>query len=179
VPLQAGSRTRVDDRIAGRVHAERLPARAALHEVKFCKTADDVRIAYACVGEGPPVVWLSHWLSHLAFNWESPILRHWTEEFAKDHTFIHYDHRGHGLSDWNIPTFSVDAFVRDLEAVVGALALDRFALSGVREAARRRLPTRHVTRSGCLTSSSTAPSRRGGDCGEMRRKSNAARRQSP
>jgi len=101
-----------------------------LHEVQFCRTADDVRIAYACVGDGPPLVWAGHWLSHLAFNWESPIWRHWTEEFARDHTFVHYDQRGHGLSDWKNPDFSVDAFVRDLEAVVDTLRLDRFALIG-------------------------------------------------
>jgi pimeloyl-ACP methyl ester carboxylesterase len=76
------------------------------------------------------VVWAAHWLSHLSFNWESPVWRHWTEEFAKDHAFVHYDERGNGLSDWNKPEFSVDAFVRDLEAVVDALGLDRFALMG-------------------------------------------------
>jgi len=130
VPLQADSRARVDDKIAPLPHAERLRARAALHEVQFCRTSDDVRIAYACVGDGPPVVWAAHWLSHLAFSWESPIWRHWTEEFAKDHAFVHYDERGNGLSDWGNPEFSVDAFVRDLEAVVDALGLDRFALLG-------------------------------------------------
>jgi pimeloyl-ACP methyl ester carboxylesterase len=107
-----------------------LRARPALHEVQFCRTSDGVRIAYARVGDGPPLVWAAHWLSHLAFSWESPIWRHWTEEFAKDHSFVHYDERGNGLSDWDNPTFSVDAFVRDLEAVVDALGFDRFALIG-------------------------------------------------
>jgi len=101
-----------------------------LHEVQFCRTSDGVRIAYARVGDGPPLVWAAHWLSHLAFSWESSIWRHWTEEFAKDHSFVHYDERGNGLSDWDNPTFSVDAFVRDLEAVVDALGFDRFALIG-------------------------------------------------
>src|ERR1700675_1126899 len=78
----------------------------------------------------PPVVWAAHWMSHLAFSWESPIWRHWTEEFARDHCFVHYDERGNGLSDWDNPTFSIDAFVRDLEAVVDTLGLDRFALIG-------------------------------------------------
>jgi pimeloyl-ACP methyl ester carboxylesterase len=101
-----------------------------LHEVQFCRTSDDVRIAYASVGDGPPVVWTAHWLSHLAFSWESRVWRHWTEEFAKDYSFVHYDERGNGLSDWDNVEFSVDAFVRDLEAVVDALGLDRFALIG-------------------------------------------------
>jgi pimeloyl-ACP methyl ester carboxylesterase len=120
----------VDDRIVCLPDAERLQVRPAFHEVQFCRTSDDVRIAYARVGGGPPVVWASHWMSHLAFNWESPLWRHWTEEFAKDHAFVHYDQRGSGLSDWNAPSLSVDAFVRDLEAVVDALRLDRFALIG-------------------------------------------------
>jgi DNA-binding SARP family transcriptional activator/pimeloyl-ACP methyl ester carboxylesterase len=130
VPNQADTRTRADDGIAPPTHAERLRARPALHEVQFCRTSDDVRIAYAIVGDGPPVVWAAHWLSHLAFSWESPIWRHWTEEFAKDYSFVHYDERGNGLSDWDNAEFSVDAFVRDLEAVVDLLGLDRFALIG-------------------------------------------------
>jgi len=127
-PLQGG--VRADDGAAAAPNAERLRARPALHEVKFCWTSDNVRIAYACVGAGPPLVWAAHWLSHLAFSWESPVWRHWTEEFAKDHAFVQYDERGNGLSDWDNPEFSTDAFVRDLEAVVDTLGLDRFALIG-------------------------------------------------
>lgn len=130
LPVRADVRTSAGEGVVPPANAERAHERPVLHEVKFCRTADDVRIAYACAGEGPPVVWATHWLSHLAFNWESPIWRHWTEEFAKDYNFIHYDQRGHGLSDWENPDFSVDAFVRDLEAVVDAIGLDRFALIG-------------------------------------------------
>ena len=43
---------------------------------------------------------------------------------------IRYDARGNGLSDWDVPEISFDAFVRDLEAVVDAAGLDRFALFG-------------------------------------------------
>jgi pimeloyl-ACP methyl ester carboxylesterase len=111
-------------------HREPMYSRPALHEVQFCRTSDGARIAYAAVGDGPPLVWAAHWLSHIAFSWESPIWRHWTEEFAKDYRFVHYDERGNGLSDWDRAEFSVDAFVRDLEAVVDALGLDRFALIG-------------------------------------------------
>ena len=130
LPLQAESRLGADHPIVLRPEAERLRATPALHEVQFCRTSDGVRIAYARVGDGPPLVWAAHWLSHLAFSWESPIWRHWTEEFAQDHSFVHYDERGNGLSDWDDPKFSVDAFVRDLEAVVDALGFDRFALIG-------------------------------------------------
>jgi len=125
-PLHADARPRRND---GELAAQPRP-HPALHDVQFCWTADNVRIAYASIGTGPPLVWTGHWLSHLAFNWESPIWRHWTEEFARDHSFIHFDQRGHGLSDWEDRDFSVDAFVRDLEAVVDALGLERFALLG-------------------------------------------------
>src|SRR5436190_1031227 len=128
LPLQAAAPTPADGRIERRPDAER--AKPAAHEVQFCTTSDGVRIAYASVGAGPTVVWASHWMSHLAFSWESPIWRHWTEEFATDHAFVHYDERGNGLSDWDVPAFSVDAFVRDLEAVVDALGFDQFTLIG-------------------------------------------------
>jgi pimeloyl-ACP methyl ester carboxylesterase/DNA-binding SARP family transcriptional activator len=129
LPVQANPPACARDGIAPRPHVERLCAHP-LHEVQFCRTSDDVRIAYARVGDGPPLVWAAHWLSHLSFSWESPIWRHWTEEFAKDHAFAHYDERGNGLSDWDNAEFSVDAFVRDLEAVVDALGLEHFALIG-------------------------------------------------
>ena len=175
LPVQADARPRADDGIAARPDAERRRTRPALHEVQFCKTSDDVRIAYACVGEGPPVVWAAHWLSHLSFNWESPVWRHWTEEFAKDHAFVHYDERGNGLSDWNNPEFSVDAFVRDprrwstRSASIGSPSWE------ARKAARHRLPMRHATRSGCLTSSSTARSREAGVSAQTAPKSSGAR----
>jgi DNA-binding SARP family transcriptional activator/pimeloyl-ACP methyl ester carboxylesterase len=130
LPVQADARTRPNDRIAAVPHAEQVRGASALHEVQFCKTSDDIRIAYSCVGGGPPVVWAAHWLSHLSFNRESPVWRHWTEEFAKDHSFVHYDGRGNGLSDWDNAEFSIDTLVRDLEAVVDTLGLDRFALIG-------------------------------------------------
>jgi pimeloyl-ACP methyl ester carboxylesterase/DNA-binding SARP family transcriptional activator len=147
--LHATSQVRVIDSPVGRgSDAEGQPARTPAHEVQFCRTSDGVRIAYASAGDGPPVVWATHWLSHLAFNWESPIWRHWTEEFAKDHTFVHFDHRGHGLSSWTGLDFSVDAFVRDLEAVVDALGPDQFALIGSSRAGSTAIAyaARHPTR---------------------------------
>jgi DNA-binding SARP family transcriptional activator/pimeloyl-ACP methyl ester carboxylesterase len=130
MPLQAEPPAAADGPTPPRTEAERLRTSPASHKVQFCRTSDGVRIAYACAGEGPPLVWAAHWMSHLAFSWESPIWRHWTEEFVQDHAFVHYDERGNGLSDWSVPAFSVEAFVRDLEAVVDALGFDQFTLLG-------------------------------------------------
>ena len=100
-------------------------------EVRFCTAPDGVRIAYATVGEGPPLVKAANWLSHLEFEWRSPVWRHWTEELSRDHRYVRYDERGCGLSDWEIDDFSVESWVRDLETVVDALELERFPLLGI------------------------------------------------
>jgi pimeloyl-ACP methyl ester carboxylesterase/DNA-binding CsgD family transcriptional regulator len=99
--------------------------------IRFCESADGVRIAYAQHGHGPPLVKGAHWLTHLEFDWRSPVWRHWLEELGRDHTVYRYDDRGCGLSDRDTEDFSLEARVGDLEAVVEASGLDRFALLGM------------------------------------------------
>jgi pimeloyl-ACP methyl ester carboxylesterase len=82
-------------------------------EIHFCTTDDNVRIACATVGQGPPLVKAANWLSHLEYDWDSPIRRHLLAEAARDHTFIRYDERGNGLSDWNVADLSFEAFVEE------------------------------------------------------------------
>ena len=100
-------------------------------EIRFCTSADGVRIAYATVGAGPPLVKAANWLSHLEFDWNSPVWRHWLRELSRTHTLIRYDERACGLSDWDVEDYSLDAWVRDLEAVVAAQNLERFPLLGI------------------------------------------------
>jgi pimeloyl-ACP methyl ester carboxylesterase/DNA-binding winged helix-turn-helix (wHTH) protein len=108
----------------------------ALHqEVHFCTTPDGVRIAYAEVGQGPPLVRTGHWLTHLEYDWESPVWSPYLNEFAASHRLIRYDARGNGLSDWEVSEISFDALVNDLESVVEATGLDRFDLLGMSQGA--------------------------------------------
>src|SRR5947208_9970108 len=100
-------------------------------QIHFCTTDDGVRIAYATVGEGPPLVKAANWLSHLEFDWHSPIWRHWLQEFSSNHLLLRYDERGNGLSDWKVDNLTFDAFVQDLESVVDAVGLDRFPILGI------------------------------------------------
>src|SRR5712692_7050520 len=100
-------------------------------EIQFCTTPDKVRIAYALIGKGPPLVKAANYLSHLEFDWESPIWRHWLEGLSLDNTLLRYDERGCGLSDWSVPDFSFEAWVRDLESVVEASGIERFPLIGI------------------------------------------------
>jgi pimeloyl-ACP methyl ester carboxylesterase/DNA-binding CsgD family transcriptional regulator len=104
-------------------------------EIRFCRTSDGVRIAYATTGSGPPLVKASNWLSHLEFDWDSPVWRHELSELSRDHTLIRYDVRGCGLSDWNVGELSFDAWVRDLETVVDAVGVGRFSLLGISQGA--------------------------------------------
>ena len=115
------------------VEERRAPTRAGVspHEIRICTTRDNVRIAYATIGTGPPLVKTANWLNHLEFDWHSPVWRHLFGALSRDHQFIRYDERGTGLSDWNVDDISFDAFVSDLEAVVDAAGLERFALLGI------------------------------------------------
>ncbi|MCB0191761.1 MAG: alpha/beta fold hydrolase [Anaerolineae bacterium] len=104
-------------------------------QIHYCQTSDNVRIAYATVGSGPPLVKAANWLSHLEYDWQSPVWQHWLTGLSNHHTLIRYDERGCGLSDWNVQDFSLDAWVRDLEAVVDATGLERFPLLGISQGA--------------------------------------------
>jgi serine/threonine protein kinase/pimeloyl-ACP methyl ester carboxylesterase/tetratricopeptide (TPR) repeat protein len=100
-------------------------------QIRFCTSSDGATIAYATVGHGPPLVKAANWLSHLEFDWQSPVWRHWLRELPRYHRLVRYDERGCGLSGWNVEDFTLDAWVRDLEAVVDSLKLDRFPLYGM------------------------------------------------
>lgn len=104
-------------------------------QIRFCKTDDGVRVAYATTGAGPPLVKVSNWMSHLEFDWDSPVWRHWLKELASEHTLVRYDERGCGLSDWDVPILTFEAWVSDLETVVDALELERFLLLGISQGA--------------------------------------------
>jgi len=113
-------------------------ARAARHaiaepaqRIRFCRGSGGVRIAHAAHGEGPPLVVVSCWLSHLQHDWESPVWRHFLEDLGAVSTLIRYDERGFGLSAWDVDDFSLEARVADLGAVVDDLGLERFALLGM------------------------------------------------
>ena len=100
-------------------------------QIRFCKTTDGVRLAYASVGSGPPLVKAANWLSHIEFDWRTPIWRPLYERLARNRRLIRYDERGCGLSDWDVQDFSLEAWVRDLETVVDAAGLERFPLLGI------------------------------------------------
>jgi pimeloyl-ACP methyl ester carboxylesterase/AraC-like DNA-binding protein len=104
-------------------------------QIRYCRTRDSTRIAYSKVGEGPVLVKTANWLNHIEHDWESPLWRHWIEEFTEGRSLVRYDERGNGLSDWETPELSLDAFVDDLESVVDCVDAPRFDLLAISQGA--------------------------------------------
>ncbi len=99
-------------------------------DLRFARAADGTRLAFAAHGQGPPLVRAAHWLTNIDVDWQTPMWRPWFDAIGKRFRFYRYDSRGCGLSDHDATDASLDVLVGDLEAVVDAAKLDRFALLG-------------------------------------------------
>jgi pimeloyl-ACP methyl ester carboxylesterase/DNA-binding SARP family transcriptional activator len=114
---------------------ERAPPAEMRQEVRFCRAADGVRIAYALAGEGPPLVKTANWMNHLEYDWESPIFAHFLRGLADGRRLLRYDARGNGLSDWDVDEVGLEAWYADFEAVIEASGFERFPILGVSQGA--------------------------------------------
>jgi pimeloyl-ACP methyl ester carboxylesterase/DNA-binding CsgD family transcriptional regulator len=92
--------------------------------VRFVGTRDGTRIAWAESGSGPLIVKAANWLTHLEYEVESPVWRHWIQFFSSQGRFVRYDERGCGMSEWKEGPLSVDRWTADLEAVIDAACPD-------------------------------------------------------
>lgn len=104
-------------------------------EIRFCKSADGVDLAMALYGEGPPLVKVATWLSHIEHDHAAPLDRALIQEFAPRFRYVTYDARGCGLSQRRVDDISFEAWIRDLETVVDTLGLERFPLLGISQGA--------------------------------------------
>jgi pimeloyl-ACP methyl ester carboxylesterase len=93
------------------------------HTVRYVSASDGVRLAWAESGAGLPLVKAATWLTHLEYDLDSPVWRHWTTFFSDHFRYVRYDERGCGMSDWNINDLSLERRVMDLETVVDAAGL--------------------------------------------------------
>ncbi|WP_436535025.1 alpha/beta fold hydrolase [Actinoplanes sp. HUAS TT8] len=89
------------------------------------------RVAYAVSGSGPPLVYLSGWLSHLELSWALPAERGFFEALSEGRRLIRYDKPGCGLSTPAAPEHSLDREFDALRAVLDATGSDRFDLMGI------------------------------------------------
>lgn len=100
--------------------------------IRYLGTSDGVRLAWAEAGAGPMLVKASNWLTHLEYEWESPVWRHWIRFFSDNFHFVRYDERGCGMTDWKVGDLTLERWVKDLEDVVEAAnPPGPFALLGI------------------------------------------------
>jgi DNA-binding winged helix-turn-helix (wHTH) protein/pimeloyl-ACP methyl ester carboxylesterase len=104
-------------------------------EVTFCRSADGINLALAAVGAGPPLIKVANWLTHIEYDWESPIWAPLLHQLAVHSRLIRYDGRGNGLADRDVTEISFPAFVRDLKTVVDAANVECPALLGISQGA--------------------------------------------
>ncbi len=107
-----------------------MPAEPAIkQDIRFCTAPDDVRLAYAISGDGPPLVMSIH-VAHRSGvpdrgTWSG---EPWLEAFSADHKLLSYDLRGCGLSNRNPAELSLEAWIRDFESVVDAADFKQFSI---------------------------------------------------
>ena len=99
-------------------------------EIRFASTSDGQKIAYASSGRGFPLVRAGHWMTHLEWDWQTPVWGPWLESLSARHHLYRYDTRGCGLSDCEMDSITLNDMLLDLEAVVDAAGLEQFALLG-------------------------------------------------
>jgi pimeloyl-ACP methyl ester carboxylesterase/DNA-binding CsgD family transcriptional regulator len=103
--------------------------------IRYLRTPDGVQLAWADAGSGPVLLKAANWLTHLDYDWDSPVWRHWIRFFSTDFRFVRYDERGCGMTDWAIGDLSFDRWVTDLEAVADASGARKFVLLGISQGA--------------------------------------------
>ena len=107
-----------------------------IQRVHYVRSTDDVRLAWAEAGRGMPLVRAANWLTHLEYDWESPVWRHWTHFLARHFHYIRHDERGCGMTDREVGDLSFPRWVEDLEQVIEAAAIERpFVLLGISQGA--------------------------------------------
>jgi pimeloyl-ACP methyl ester carboxylesterase len=132
---------------------DKEPAEAARHQrVRFATAPDGVQIAWASVGEGPPIRKAPNWMNHLEYEWRNPV---WGTAFAKlarHWRLVRFDQRGNGLSDWEVEDFSEEMMISDMATVARAAGLERSALLGISQGCpfSIRYAVEHPERVTCL-----------------------------
>ncbi len=104
-------------------------------QIRFCTSADGTRIAYATMGEGPPLVAVAGWLATMDLTSKVPEGAAFRDALAQDRLTVSIDRRGQGASQRQVKDLSLRAHVADLSAVVDHLQLERFDLFGVADGA--------------------------------------------
>jgi len=108
----------------------------AAQRIRYLRTPDGVQLAWAEAGAGPLLIKAANWMTHLEYEWESPVWRHWIRFFSDNFRYVRHDERGCGMTDWNVGDLSFARWVEDLESVVAAASpSEPFTLLGISQGA--------------------------------------------
>ena len=121
--------------------------------IRYVTTQDGTRLAWAEAGQGPPLVKAANWLTHLEYEWDSPVWRHWLEFFSTHWRFVRYDERGCGMTEWRGGELTLDTWVDDLGCVIDAARpVEPVILLGISQGAPPciRYAIRYPERVACL-----------------------------
>jgi pimeloyl-ACP methyl ester carboxylesterase/DNA-binding CsgD family transcriptional regulator len=95
--------------------------------VQYVKTSDGYNIAYSVSGEGRPAVFVPPVFHHLQLRWGDL-----TRGLSLRFKLVRFDSRGTGLSSRGLSNeYEMPHLVRDLEAVVDRVGLNKMVLIGV------------------------------------------------
>jgi pimeloyl-ACP methyl ester carboxylesterase len=108
---------------------------SAVQRTRFARASDDARLAFATLGEGPPIVKAANWLSHVELDRDGAIWRHWLHLLSRGRTLVRYDARGNGLSDPNPGRIGFEEFVSDLATIMDAAQIERAPIVGLSQGA--------------------------------------------
>ena len=104
----------------------------ATQRIRYVRTTDGIQLAWADAGTGPVMIKAANWLTHLEYEWKSPVWRHWISFFSDNFRYIRYDERGCGMTDRNVGDLSLERWVADVEDVVAAADLrEPFSMLGI------------------------------------------------
>ena len=104
----------------------------ASQRIRYLSTSDGVKLAWAEAGSGPALIKAANWMTHLEYEWESPVWRHWMRFFTDHFRFVRYDERGCGMTDRHVGDLSFDRWIEDLESVIeAAVPVEPFILLGI------------------------------------------------
>jgi pimeloyl-ACP methyl ester carboxylesterase/DNA-binding CsgD family transcriptional regulator len=92
--------------------------------VRYAAASDGTRLAWAEAGTGPLLVKAANWLTHLEYEWQSPVWKHWLQFFSANCRFVRYDERGCGMSAWSEGALSLDQWADDLGSIIDAAQPD-------------------------------------------------------
>src|SRR5688572_8317861 len=88
--------------------------------IRYLRAPDNVQIAWAEAGAGPVLIKAANWLTHLEYEWQSPVWKHWLQFFSSTCRFVRYDERGCGMSEWHDGELSLDQWASDLGTIIDA-----------------------------------------------------------